>query len=265
MTTLANVKSRCSIRHLYTLKDLPQPQKDVLISIAKNMERRRCGHHTLDEPLSTLGCLSSVIDPKKSLMNKNCYVVASQDEDVRRFCRNVRGVPLVYVKRSVMVMEPMAEGSVGVRDGIERSKFRSGLRGKGSLLLGKRKRGEDEDSDVNETEGKEANSGVGGDEKAAIKKKTKRPKGPNPLSVKKPKREASSIPRTEDGHGGKALPLDLREVDANPKPSTVTAHIIAGALDEASNPPARRKRKRKHKSKQPGSLVAAHSGDEGTE
>ena len=249
MMTLANVKARCSIRHLYTLKDLPQPQKDALISIAKNMERRRCGHHTLDEPLSTLECLSSVIDPKKSLMNKNRYVVASQDEDVRRFCRDVQGVPLVYVKRSVMVMEPMAEGSVGVRDGIERSKFRSGLRGKGSLLLGKRKRGEDEDSDVNETEGKEANSGAGGDEKVAIRKKMKGPKGPNPLSVKRPKREASSIPRTENEHGGKALPLDLGEAEANPKPSTITAHIIEGALDEAPNPPARRKRKRKHKSK----------------
>lgn len=198
-------------------------------------------------------------------MNKNRYVVASQDEDVRRYCRDVRGVPLVYVKRSVMVMEPMAEGSVDVRDGIERSKFRNGLRGKGSLLLGKRKRGKDEDGDVNETAGKQASSGPGGDEKAAIKKKMKGPKGPNPLSVKKPKGEASNIPKTEDEHGEKALPLDLGEVDANTMPSTVIAHIIEKALDEAPNPPARRKRKRKHKSKQLGSLVAANSGDEGTE
>lgn len=229
--------TQCSIRHLYTLKDLPQPQKDVLISIAKNMERRRCGHHTLDEPLSTLECVSSVIDPKKSLTNKNRYVVASQDEEVRRFCRDVRGVPLVYVKRSVMVMEPMAQGSVGVRDGIERSKFRSGLRGKGSLLLGKRKRGEDEGSDVNVTEGKQANSGAGSDEKAAIKKKIKGPKGPNPLSVKKPRREASSYPKTENEDGETALSLDRGAV-----------HLIEGALDEAPNPPAKRKRKRKHKS-----------------
>ena len=265
MITRTNVKARCSIRHLYTLKDLPQTQKDVLISIAKNMERRRCGHHTLDEPLSTLECVSSVIDPKKSLTNKNRYVVASQDEDVRRFCRKVRGVPLVYVKRSVMVMEPMAEGSVGVRDGIERSKFRSGLRGKGSLLLGKRKRGEDEGSDVNAAEGKQADSGPGGDEKTATKKKMKGPKGPNPLSVKKPKREASSNPRTENEHGEKALSLDPEETDADPKPSTLTIDMIEGALDEAPNPPERRKRKRKHKSKQLGSFVAAHSGDEGTE
>ena len=260
-----NIKARCSIRHLYILKDLPQPQKDILISIAKNMERRRCGHHTLEEPLSTLECISSVIDPKNSLTNKNRYVVASQDEEVRRFCREVRGVPLVYVKRSVMVMEPMAEVSVGVRDGIERSKFRSGLRGKGSLLLGKRKRGEDEGRDVNVTEEKQADSGPGGDDKGAIKKKMKGPKGPNPLSVKKPKREANSTPRTENEHGEKASSLDPGETDADPKPSTLTVHMVERPFDEAPNPPARRKRKRKHKSKQLGSLVAAYSGDEGTE
>ena len=226
------------------------------------MERRRCGHHTLDEPLSTLECVSSVIDPKKSLMNKNRYVVASQDEEVRSYCRKVRGVPLVYVKRSVMVMEPMAEGSVGVRDGIERSKFRSGLRGKGSLLLGKRKRGEDEGSDVDAAEGKQANSGPGGDEKTAIKKKMKGPKGPNPLSMKKPKREASSNSRTENEHGEKALSFDPEETVADPKPSTP---MIEGALNEAPNSPERRKRKRKHKSKQLGSFVAVHSGDEGME
>ena len=260
-----NVKARCSIRHLYTLKDLPQAQKDVLISVAKNMERRRCGHHTLDEPLSTLECVSSVIDPKKSLTNKNRYIVASQDEEVRRYCRNVRGVPLLYVKRSVMVMEPMAEGSIGVRDGIERSKFRSGLRRKGSPLLGKRKRGEDESSDVDAAEGKQANSGSGGDENTVIKKKMKGPKGPNPLSVKKPKRGASSNPRPENEHGEKALSFDPEETDADTKTSTPTIDMIEVALDEAPNAPERRKRKRKHKSKQLGSFVAAHSGDEGME
>jgi U3 small nucleolar RNA-associated protein 23 len=36
-------------------------------------------------------------------------VVASQDDEVRRHMRAIPGVPLVYVRRSVMVMEPMAE------------------------------------------------------------------------------------------------------------------------------------------------------------
>ncbi|KAL2059301.1 hypothetical protein ABVK25_000593 [Lepraria finkii] len=180
--------TQCSIRHLYTLSDLSQPEKDALISTAKTMERRRCNHHTLDEALSTLECLSNVIDPKKSLTNKHRYIVASQDEDVRRFCREVRGVPLVYVKRSVMVMEPMAEGSMGVREDIERSKFSSGLRGRGAGLLGKRKRGEDEGPDVHVRKDKPVTSIPEVDKTAVKKKKAKGPKGPNPLSVKKAKK-----------------------------------------------------------------------------
>ena len=189
---------RCSIRHLYTLNDLPQPEKDGLISTAKTMERRRCNHHTLDEPLSTLGCLSNVIDSKKSLTNKHRYIVASQDEDVRRFCREIKGVPLVYVKRSVMVMEPMAEGSVGVREDTERSKFRSGLRGRSAGLLGKRKRGEDEGTDVDAREDKPVTSIPEGDETAVKKKKAQGPKGPNPLSVKKAKKGNGSVPKIFD-------------------------------------------------------------------
>ena len=107
------------MRHLYLLKDVPQSTKDALILTAKSMERRRCNHHVLDEPLSTLECFNSVIDPKSSHTNKNRYVVASQDEDVRRYCRSVKGVPLVFVKRSVMVMEPMAACSINAREGMK--------------------------------------------------------------------------------------------------------------------------------------------------
>lgn len=134
------VITQCSIRHLYTLSSVPQAEKESFIAIAKTMERRRCNHHTLDEPLSTIDCFSSVIGSKNSDANHNRYVVASQEEDVRRYCRGIKGVPLVYVKRSVMVMEPMAESSVNAKAGIERDKFRTGLRRNGLAVRGKRKR-----------------------------------------------------------------------------------------------------------------------------
>ena len=150
------------------------------------MERRRCNHHELEEPLATLECISSVIDPKGSGTNKNRYVIASQEERVRRFCRGVKGVPIIYVKRSVMVMEPMSEGSVGVREDAEHEKFRQGLRGR-VAGLGKRKR-DDEDRenlpDVNSAEGKAI---LDGEDQIPKKKRTRGPKGPNPLSVKKSK------------------------------------------------------------------------------
>lgn len=237
------VITQCSIRHLYTLADIPSTQKETLIALAKTFERRRCNHHTLDQPLSTLECLSSVIDSKNSRTNKNRYVVATQDEAVRRYCREVRGVPLVYVKRSVMVMEPMAEGSVGVREGVEREKFRAGLKGR----VGKRKRGDDD-------EGREGDHSMAHGETAETKKKRVRgPKGPNPLSVKKAKKVKMEEPPMGDNE------QDAREVvtpNANEERTTAVAvDIREGPSDESQNLPTKRKRRRKHKPNKIGDLV----------
>ncbi|KAM3420356.1 hypothetical protein BST61_g3637 [Cercospora zeina] len=179
--------TQCCIRHLYTSPD--DPLKASCIEVAKQAERRRCGHHELPEPLSALECISGVVDPKGSGFNKHRYVVASQDDQVRRKMRAIVGVPLVYIKRSVMILEPMAEVSEGVREKEEKAKVKAGLSGRritGNNATGeKRKREEDDgDSDQDATRGTES----------AQKKKQKRkgPKGPNPLSVKKPKKEYQS-------------------------------------------------------------------------
>lgn len=162
------------------------------------MERRRCGHHTLDQPLSTIECISSVIDPKGSRTNKNRYVVASQEDEVRRHCRGIKGVPLVYVKRSVMVMEPMSEGSAGVREGTEREKFRSGIRGR---LGGLKRKRDDEELDGPNTNERVEGKASEKSENLALRRKTRGPKGPNPLSVKKAKRptEPKDAGRKEEG------------------------------------------------------------------
>lgn len=233
------VITQCSIRHLYTLP-VPQSEKDPLILLAKSMERRRCNHHDLDEPLSTLECLSNVIDPKKSATNRNRYVVASQEEEVRRFCRGVRGVPLIYVKRSVMVLEPMAERTVGVKEGMEREKFRTGLRGK----PGKRKR-EPEHEQAGEVPEHEKDELVDGedkenDERPAKKRKARGPKGPNPLSMKKAKKEK---PRTEEGNVEDSA-FAPGEPENRPD-SEMT--IIERPNDGTELPLGKRKRKRKHK------------------
>lgn len=231
--------TQCSIRHLYTLS-VPQSTKDPLILLAKSMERRRCNHHELDDPLSTLECLSSVVDPKKSKTNRNRYVVASQDEEVRRFCREVRGVPLIYVKRSVMVLEPMAERTIDVKEGIERDKFRTGLRAR----LGKRKRDskEDKDAETEDRPEREVANGDGrdGEEMAVKRKKTRGPKGPNPLSVKKSKKEKVEVQQNDE----------QLSILAGKKPEDRLedmAGIIEQTTDGAQAPLGKRKRKRKHK------------------
>jgi len=191
--------TQCCIRHLYDA--VPEPgqerDKEQWIEVAKQAERRRCGHHELETPLSELECIKSVLDPKGSGTNKHRYVVATQDRDVRAAMREVAGVPLVYINRSVMVMEPMAGRSAEVREAEEKSKVRAGLKSRrGAEVSGeKRKATEDDDGDEEMKDEGETPS-------APKRKKPKGPSGPNPLSMKKSKKE-----KPQDG---KSKTRDLR-------------------------------------------------------
>jgi Fcf1 len=82
------------MRHLYAAA--AEPGVSYLIDKAKTYERRRCGHHPDDHPtpLSTKECLASVVDPNGSKTNKHRYVVASQEQEVRKLMRGILGVPL---------------------------------------------------------------------------------------------------------------------------------------------------------------------------
>jgi len=245
------------------LTSIPQPQKDALILRAKSMERRRCNHHTLDQPLSTLECLSSVIDPKRSRTNKNRYVVASQEDEVRRYCRAIKGVPLVYVKRSVMVMEPMAESSLGAREGFEKGKFRAGIRSRGANIGQKRKRPED-GSNEEETGDEQGRETTGDDAKVdgtllAVKKKSKGPKGPNPLSVKKSqKKEAVTT-------GSTLTAIEKEPMGEQSRPVDDVADIVEPIEGQRASLDAKRKRKRKHRPSKLAGLLEAEAIDEGSD
>lgn len=188
------VITQCEIRKLYARKN--EPGISEAIEVAKSCERRRCGHHPDEypEPLSTLECFQSVLDPKDTGENKHRYVVASQNQDLRRMLRGVRGVPLIYIKRSVMILEPMSDESVQLRAREERSKFRAGLK----PTIGKRKRDEKEDED--DDAGKSSVEDMGKTFSTEPKKKNKKrpgPKGPNPLSVKKAKKKPQETVKQE--------------------------------------------------------------------
>ena len=105
------VITQCSMRHLYAA----EPKENALIDQAKKYERRRCNHHTLEEPLSTFKCLLEVVDPRSNHTNKHRYVVASQDPRARAKMRQIPGIPLVYIHRSVMILEPMASVTEDLR------------------------------------------------------------------------------------------------------------------------------------------------------
>lgn len=240
--------TQCCIRHLYTTTEhKDQAEKDAWIDVAKQAERRRCGHHELDEPLSELECLKSVVDPKDSGTNKNRYVLATQDVDVRKYMRsNVAGVPMIYVARSVMILEPMSGKTEDVREREEKSKIRAGLidRRRGTEAGEKRKR------DVEEADAKaEAGEDADGAPAAPKKRKMKGPKGPNPLSVRKTKKASDGATK---GHSDKDDSARLRTPNSASKAPRNNAGADASANGQDSNAAdekPKRKRKRKPTSK----------------
>lgn len=155
--------TQCCMQSLYKTKN----QK--AIDLAKQYERRRCNHLPSD-PVSPSECIESVVSVNGE--NKHRYVVATQYKDLRRSLRQTPGVPLIYINRSVMVMEPLSDASREFSETYETAKLRHGLNETKSGIS------------LNETK-----------DAVPILKKRKGPKGPNPLSVKKRK---TATPITEN-------------------------------------------------------------------
>ncbi|KAK0628453.1 Fcf1-domain-containing protein [Bombardia bombarda] len=116
--------TQCCIRALYNKNMGPNrdPAAAGAIDRAKLFERRRCGHLMDQDPLSEFECMMSVVDPKGKGENKFRYIVATQDEELRERLRSVVPTPLMYIRRSVLILEPMAAASAKVRQKEERAK-----------------------------------------------------------------------------------------------------------------------------------------------
>ncbi|KAK5124120.1 hypothetical protein LTR85_001823 [Meristemomyces frigidus] len=261
--------TQCCIRHLYTAPattDEEKRAKEAWIEVAKAAERRRCGHHELEQPLSTLECMASVVDPKGSGTNKHRYVVATQDLAVRQKMREIAGVPLVYINRSVMILEPMAARSEKVREADEKGKIRAGLTGgrpaSSSALKRKRDDGENDDADMPdraraiaaaEANGTQPTQPTQSGPAPKKQRKAKGLKGPNPLSMKKTSKKdqqqqhkPSAAREVEDERSAirKASKTDPQTTE-----KAVDAAVAAdeGAAEGLTEGPRKRKRKRKTK------------------
>jgi U3 small nucleolar RNA-associated protein 23 len=193
---------------------------------------RYCKHNDEETPVNEADCLIDLLagQPRgnEQPKNKQHFVLATADStdaekrkagrafvDVREAARNVPGVPIVYVKRSVMVLEELSKASLRAKGGVEKERLREGL------IVGvrrKRKRGGEDGEGEGEGEG--LGGTVGGDGREVKRRVVKRAKGPNPLSVmkkKKPKPQPRLQDGTEDAGGGDAAPKELREDTDVPK------------------------------------------------
>ncbi|PYH99976.1 hypothetical protein BO71DRAFT_341965 [Aspergillus ellipticus CBS 707.79] len=211
---------------------------------------RHCSHNADSTPIDEVACLLSLLSPSaEAKKNKEHYILATADpavpakdkaaseaagrkrkrneaeekaeaalrkaRELRRAARSIPGVPIVYVKRSVMVLEPMSNPSDAIREGVEQGKFRAGLNDDN------RKRGND--------------AGAAAEKK---KKDPKKVKGPNPLSMKKPKKREQATAerpkrRSEDEGDGERPEKDGGEVgedgETAPKPKRRRRHHNRGA------------------------------------
>ncbi|KAJ5749586.1 hypothetical protein N7533_006614 [Penicillium manginii] len=191
---------------------------------------RHCSHNPESSPIDEVDCLLSLLSPNAEVKkNKEHYILATADAPVKKVDKNdaqrkrkrdeereeeralrrsqmlrlrarqIPGVPIIYVKRSVMVLEPLSTRSETVRDGAEKAKFRYGL----------------DDPSLEKAE-----------EEETKKKRGPKVKAPNPLSVKKSKKketgpakeksqkkvvEDDDVPEKEDGDdAGAAKPKRRR-------------------------------------------------------
>ncbi|MCJ1272591.1 hypothetical protein MMC21_000377 [Puttea exsequens] len=144
-----------------------------------------------------------------------------------------------------MVMEPMAKGSAGVREGLEKSKFRSGIRRRDAGLLGKRKREDDGENVVQGTEDHKVKRITESDVGAVRTTKSRGPKGPNPLSVKKAKKDPK--PKSSNGRDSYEATSLRSGADSSQVAGDSAANRGQKELDETLDRPVQRKRKRKPK------------------
>lgn len=238
--TIKPMITQCCIRHLYSTPattSLEKQEKEAWIEVAKAAERRRCGHHELQEPLSTLDCMTSVVDPKGSGTNKHRYVVASQDAEVRQKMRGIAGVPIVYIHRSVMILEPMAGATLDVREREENGKLRAGLKGgRGAMGVGLKRKREGDD---------EMGASQDGVESTRKKLKAKGPKAPNPLSVMKAKREKKSEAREVEDERAVLRKTAKRDPQAVEKAIDASLAVQSELMEGITEGSRKRKRKRK--------------------
>ncbi|BFZ63801.1 hypothetical protein YB2330_004933 [Saitoella coloradoensis] len=178
--------TQCCMAALYKLGREGQ----AVVDVAKEFERRKCGHFG-DKTKESGECIRSLVNIEGE--NKHRYCVATQSYDLRGELRGIAGVPLMFINRAVLILEPESDATAQFKLREERQKLGLSTYEK-ELLAGKKRKREGEEDNV-----------VGGEaldeiERAREDKEKKRlkklgPKAPNPLSVKKKKKETGTGPK----------------------------------------------------------------------
>jgi len=202
---------------------------------SKRFEKRRCKHQTaVDEAI----CIGQIIGNS----NPHNYVVASQSKKLRTQFAQVPGVPLLYINRSNLILEPPSDASLNKSKSIETAKTHASSKelqtlkavkvtgaGKVSVDAGLVKKLEKRQESK-----KEKRDLI----KAKILKKRMGPKEPNPLSIKKKKAVATpkaTTPKTTEAaaEGGEAT--EKKKTRRSKKSKTAQASTDGGNESSSSS------------------------------
>ncbi|KAJ3020942.1 hypothetical protein HKX48_009475 [Thoreauomyces humboldtii] len=168
------------------LRSLGWEFKDA-VEACQSLERRRCQH---SEPVPAAQCIAEIIGTD----NQHNYCVATQDLSMRSALRKIAGTPLVYINKSVVILEPPSHATT--------EKIRL-------MEVAKTKPKTFEVSVLNKPEPEAP--------EAPIRKK--KAKAPNPLSMKKRKPEQTpKAAKAKDGtanHAKSTVEVKSREEACN--------------------------------------------------
>lgn len=179
--------TQCCMNELYKSQKQGESQAKA-VELAKTWERRFCNHK---DSISGDRCIRQMIGER----NKHRYCLAANSVELRNAIRHtVAGVPIAHVNdHKVMVMEPMSELTKKKCEEVEKEKLQA-VSGRQSNVLGKRSSETNvgREGDIQEETNQQAVQD--------LKTRKKKAKGPNPLSMKKPKKDkAKDQPKKQAG------------------------------------------------------------------
>lgn len=161
--------SQCCIENLY------KSRNENAIGVAKNMQKRFCHHK---EPLPSKECIKSVVDHKGE--NKYRFVVVTQNDKLRDELRKLPAMPMFFMKKGVLVMEPLSKTTKKIADYVNTKKLTHGLN---HISAGKRSLDDDQGGDDEDNDN---------DDSTKQPKKKKKVKGVNPLAMKRKQKKTVS-------------------------------------------------------------------------
>ncbi|KPV73788.1 uncharacterized protein RHOBADRAFT_28948, partial [Rhodotorula graminis WP1] len=171
--------TQCCMQALYNLGEEAQDVVDV----AKGFERRMCNHlkaRPEDE------CLTAMAGSD----NHNRYVFATQSLALRQALRKVPGSPIIYIARSVLLLEAPSDQTLAKKHQMETAKLHVSAQ-ELAVITGKPITSSAPEPSTSTSTATAAADAPAPDAAPKKPRKPKGPKGPNPLSVRSKKKGAA--------------------------------------------------------------------------